>query len=58
MEILAWCPAGPVLLHGGEGAFLALVGQPSSHGVLIKMSYGVDVLYQPALHPIFSYWVG
>ena len=20
--------------------------------------YGVDVLHQPALHPIFSYWVG
>ena len=31
----------------------ALVG-----GVAIKMPYGVDVLHRPALHPIFSYWVG
>ena len=42
----------------GEGASLALVGHPSSAGVTIKMPYGVDVLYRPALHPIFSYWVG
>ena len=41
-----------------EGASLALVGDPSSDGVTIKMPYGVDVLHQPALHPIFSYWVG
>ena len=31
---------------------LALVGHPSSDGVTIKMPYGVDVLHQPALHPI------
>ena len=42
-----------------EGASLALVGHPSSDGVTIKISYGVDVLlHQPASHPIFSYWVG
>ena len=40
------------------GASLALVGNPSSDGVTMKMPYGVDVLHQPALHPIFSYWVG
>ena len=42
----------------GEGASLALVGHPSSDGVTIKMPYGVDVLHQPASHPIFSYRVG
>ena len=52
-EILGWCPAGT-----GEGASLALVGHHSSDGVTIKMPYGVDVLHQLALHPIFSYWVG
>ena len=38
------------------GASLALVGHPSSGSVMIKVSYGVTVLHQPALHPIFSYW--
>ena len=42
----------------GEGASLALDGHPSSDAVTIKMPYGVDVLHQPASHPIFSYWVG
>ena len=28
-----------------EGASLALVGYPSSDGVMIKMPYGVDVLH-------------
>ena len=42
----------------GEGASLALIGHPSSDGITIKMPYGVDVLHRPALHPIFSYWVG
>ena len=42
----------------GEGASLALVGNPSSDGITIKMPYGVDVLHRPASHPIFSYWVG
>ena len=32
---------------------LALVGHPSSDGVMIKMPYGVDVLHWPASHPIF-----
>ena len=40
------------------GVSLALVGHPSSDGVTIKMPYGVDVLHRPALHPIFSCWVG
>ena len=26
IEILGWCPVGPVLPHGLEGASLALVG--------------------------------
>ena len=56
--ILGWCPVGPVLPHGGEVASLALVGHPSSDGVTIKMTYGVDVLHQPDSDPIFSYWVG
>ena len=41
----------------GEGASLALVGDPSSDSVTINVPYGVDALHQPALHPIFSYWV-
>ena len=56
-EVLGWCPAGPVLPHG-EKVPLALVGDPSSDGVTMKMPYGVDVLHQLASHPIFSYWVG
>ena len=56
IEILGWRPAGPVLPHG-EKVPLALVGHPSSDGVTIKMSYGVDVLHRPASHPIFSYWL-
>ena len=39
------------LTSQGEGASLALVG------VTMQMPYGVDVLHQPPLHPIFSYWV-
>ena len=42
----------------GEGASLALVGKPSSDGVIPHALWGVDVLHLPALHPIFSYWVG
>ena len=41
-----------------KGASLVLVGHHSSDGVKIKMSYRVDVLYRPALRPIFSCWVG
>ena len=44
--------------HQKVGASLALVGHLFSDGVMIKMPYGVDVLHQPASHPIFSYWVG
>ena len=47
-----------ILTSWGEGVSLALVGHPSSDGIMIKMPYGVDVLHRPALHPIFSYWVG
>ena len=50
--------SGASLISWGEGASLALVGHPSSDGVTIKMPYGVDVLYRPASHPMFSYWVG
>ena len=50
--------SGASLTSWGEGASLALVGHPSSDGVTIKMPYEVDVLHWPALHPIFSYWVG
>ena len=52
-EILGWCPAGWC-----PGASLALVGNPSSDVVTIKMPYGVDVSHRRPLHPIFSYWVG
>ena len=47
-------------LTSWEGASLALVGNPSSVGVTIKMPCGVDVLHHvlhPAWHLIFSYWV-
>ena len=56
---MGWCPAGLVLSHGKKVPFLAFVGHPSSDGITIKIPYRVDVLlHQPALHPIFSYWVG
>ena len=50
--------SGASLTSWVEGTSLALVGNPSSDGVMIKMPYGVDVLHRPASHPIFSYWVG
>ena len=50
--------SGANLTSWGEGASLALVGHPSNNCITIKMPYGVDVLHQPASHPIFSYWVG
>ena len=50
--------SGASLTSWEEGASLALAGHPYSNGVTIKMSYRVDVLYRPASHPIFSYWVG
>ena len=43
---------------GTSLTLLALVGYTSSDSVTIKMPYGVDVLHQPASHPIFLYWVG
>ena len=47
------------LTSWGEGASLALVGNPLSEGVTIKIPYEVDgLLHRPALHPIFSYWAG
>ena len=63
IEILGWCPAGSVLPHRENvplHPWLAtLVGHPSCDGVTIKIPYGVDVSFQPpALHPIFSNWVG
>ena len=41
------------LTSGGEGASLALAGHPSNDGVTIRMTYGVDVLHQPASTPSF-----
>ena len=58
IKILGWCPTGPILPHGEKVPLLILVGHPSSDGVPIKKLYGLDVLQQPASHPIFSYWVG
>ena len=50
---------GVSLTSWEEGASLALVGHPSRDGITIKIPYLVDVLlHRPALHPIFSYWVG
>ena len=46
--------SGASLTSWGKGPFLLLVYHPSSDGVTIKMPYGVEVLYQPASHPIFS----
>ena len=40
----------------GARCLFSLMGarcHPSSDGVMIKMPYGVDVLHQPASHPIF-----
>ena len=50
--------SGASLASRGGGASLALAGDPSSDGVRIKMPYGADDAHRPALHPIFSYWVG
>ena len=45
IEIMGWCPTGPVLPHQGESASLALIGYPSSAGVTIEILYGVGVYY-------------
>ena len=51
--------SGVSLRSWGECASLALVGHPSNDGITTKIPYGVDILlHRPALHPIFSYWVG
>ena len=50
--------SGANLTSRGEGASLALVSNPSSDGVTIKVPYCEDVLHQPVLYLIFSYWVG
>ena len=43
----------------GRSASLALIGLPSTDGVIMKILYGVDVLlHRPASDPISSYWVG
>ena len=46
-------PSRASLTSWGEGASLALVGHPSTDGITINMPYEVDVLHQPASHPIF-----
>ena len=45
--------SGVSLTSWGEGASLAFVGHPTSDGVTINISYGVDVLYidQPRTPP-------
>ena len=43
IKILGWCPADQSYLIR-EGASLAMVGHPSSDGVMIKMLYGIGVL--------------
>ena len=43
--------SGDSLTSYGEGASLALVGNPSSDGITIKMSYGVDVLHRHSFAP-------
>ena len=51
--------SGVSLTSWGESVSLALVGYPSSVGVLIKTPYGVDVLLHRLFpHPILSCWVG
>ena len=57
IQILGWVYSGVSLTSCG-GASLALVGHPSSDGVTIITSNGVDaLLHRPAWHPIFSNWV-
>ena len=42
--------SGASLISRGKGASLPLVGDPSSDGVAIKMSYVVDILHRPVSH--------
>ena len=41
------------LTSWGEGASLALVGHPSSDGIMIKMPYGVEVFIDQLRTPSF-----
>ena len=45
------------LTSWGEGASFALVVRASSDGITIKLLSGVDVLQQPASHPILLGWL-
>lgn len=46
-------------LYLGEDGSLVFVSLGSVDVVTIKIPHRVDVLlYQPMLHPIFTYWVG
>ena len=49
--------SGAILTSWGTGAPLALIAYPSVDGVIIKIPYGVDVLYigQPCTP---SFWIG
>ena len=49
-ETLGWCPAGDSLISWEEGSSLALVGNPSRDGVLIKILCG------GTLNPTLSYY--
>ena len=54
-------PVGPVLTHGESLTLFGLSNRgwpPFQLWCHNKMPYGIDVLHQPALHPIFSYCVG
>ena len=42
----------------GRECLFSLGWDPSSDCATIKMPCRVDILDQPASHPIFSYWVG
>ena len=57
VSIFGLVSSGASLTSWGEGASLALVGNPSSDHVTIKMPYGVDILHQPVCTS-FPYWVG
>lgn len=46
-------------LYLGEDGSLVFASLGSVDVVTIKIPHGVDILlYQPVLHPIFTYWVG
>ena len=51
--------SGVSLTSWGEDASLALIGLPSSNGVMIKIPYGVDVLLidQPRTQIVILGWL-